>query len=568
MISPQLKDYNRLYRQRFKQLPELVLLGLGTGFFTALLIIIFKSLIELPIWLFSIEAAIHSLADLPNWLRFSIPLLGATLLWLYWRRQPADSRRVGITHIHERLSHHHGDLPVKNLINQLVGAVLAIGSGHPVGREGPAVHLGAALSSWLGARLGLPFSSQRLLVGCGSAAAITALFNLPLAGILFAMEVILLSYNLIGFTAVIISAVSANIVTQFVLGQPETITLLSEPLVLHTELPLLLLLAILIAAGAWLFQKVQLIGAQQSGSALSLRLIGSGLVVGLIAIVFPQILLPVHIVAIETLSSSFDLEQMLGFVCIYLLVTPFILGLGIPGGVIGPALALGAILGALVSMLFIDLGYSADAALYALIGMAAMMSAVIHAPLAALVAVFELSSDTQALAAAMIVIVGSDLLMRALLGKPSIFEQLLANQGLSFDTRVFRRVMMSTNVRSAMQRQISIVPPAADPSDIDSLAQSAVWLVSHQTQGFGLLRGDLESEQVDESVAPRWRSSPTSENSHWLSVHSISARSSLLQALDLLDDSESPVLVVQQDGKPIGVLCVTEIQHYYRELAE
>ena len=124
---------NRSRNAQFAKMPLLVLLGLGTGLATALAISLFRWMVELPDLLFIEFELTH---DSP-WIRFLVPVVGVTLLWLFWRSQHSATRRVGVTHLYEHLSYHHGELPLRNVLNQLVGAVFAIGTGQPVGREGP-----------------------------------------------------------------------------------------------------------------------------------------------------------------------------------------------------------------------------------------------------------------------------------------------------------------------------------------------------------------------------------------------------------------------------------------------
>ena len=118
----------------------------------------------------------------------------------------------------ERLSYHQGYLGIRNLVLQYLGGALAIISGQSLGREGPAIHLGAATSSLVGQQLGLPNNTIRTLVACGTAAAIGASFNTPLAGVIFALEVVMMEYSLASFLPVILSAVSATAVTRAVFG--------------------------------------------------------------------------------------------------------------------------------------------------------------------------------------------------------------------------------------------------------------------------------------------------------------------------------------------------------------
>ena len=129
--------------------------------------------------------------------RLGLPILGSVLLILLYRITPTSAQTVGLAYVVERLQFGRGRLPMANTVFQFAAALIALGSGHSVGREGPAVQMGAGVASWLGQRTYRPPSQLRLLVGCGTAAAISAAFNTPLAGVLFAMEVVLMEYSIL-----------------------------------------------------------------------------------------------------------------------------------------------------------------------------------------------------------------------------------------------------------------------------------------------------------------------------------------------------------------------------------
>lgn len=546
---------------RFSRMPILSIIGLATGIATALLIALFRWLIELPQWGLSVAGIADNLSALPNIWRFMLPVAGALLLWAIWSRESTDSRRVGITHLHEHLSYKHRPLPMRNLLNQLIGAAVTLGCGHPVGREGPGVHLGAAISSQLGERVGVGASHQRLLIGCGSAAAIAALFNLPLAGILFAMEVILLEYSITGFVAVIVAAVSADTLTQILFSHASHPELIAEPIKMSQELPLLLLMTLAISLLAFFFQEIQVRTAKHRAPLLQ-RMLIAGLLVGSVALVFPQVLLPVHLTTLGSIGGSFDQFQMLGLLACYLLLTPVILGLGVPGGVIGPALAAGALIGALLAGVSDQMQIDADVSNYALIGMAAMMSAIIHAPLAALVAVFEWSSSSHILTAAMLVIVGSELMIRSGLKRRSIFERMLSLQGLSRNTQVYRRVMMNASITEVMNRNFALNRPDLDETAQNTLAGQHCWIIRQTDSSFSLSRGWQPITDSTDSGVPKWEF-PDDMSSNWVNASTSSDKANLLQVLDIMREKETAILVVLNKGKPVGVISHAAIQDYY-----
>ncbi len=534
---------NRSRNAQFAKMPLLVLLGLGTGLATALAISLFRWMVELPDLLFIEFELTH---DSP-WMRFLVPVVGVTLLWLFWRSQHSATRRVGVTHLYEHLSYHHGELPLRNVLNQLVGAVFAIGTGQPVGREGPGVHIGAALSSWLGVRAGISYNYQRLLIGCGSAAAIAALFNTPLAGVLFAMEVILLEYSLTGFTAIIVAAISADAVTRHLFGAPELLGFGLGNGTVFEQLPILVLLALCIGFAGLVFQQITVTLASHRSKYLSINLLAAGLLVGVLSVYDPGLMTPVHIVMQETLQGVYTGDHLILLAGFYLLVPPIVLGLGIPGGLIGPSLTSGALIGALIGVAVSGFDTPVDITTMSLIGMAAMLSAVIHAPLAALIAVFELSGSIQTLTLAMTVIVLSDLMMRSLFKKPSIFERLLMAQGLSRDTHLYRRVMMSTSVQELMDRSLS-----------DRRSGTAN---ERFTSNWYLVKGEEGDRLLSHSELEQSETVLDEDNRFVL----VDVKSSLFQALDQLQSESCDRLVVtNKRGVLLGVLTRKEIDLFYR----
>jgi len=146
--------------------------------------------------------------------RFALPMIGAAILGATLNRVSVEGRRVGVVHVMERLSRHQGQLPARNALIQFFGGMLSLVTGQSGGREGPAIHVGAASASLLGQTLNLPNNSMRVLVACGVAAAIAGSFNTPLAGVIFAMEVVMMEYTLGSFIPIIVASVVTTVMTR------------------------------------------------------------------------------------------------------------------------------------------------------------------------------------------------------------------------------------------------------------------------------------------------------------------------------------------------------------------
>ncbi|MEJ2115787.1 MAG: chloride channel protein, partial [Gammaproteobacteria bacterium] len=354
----------RLRTSRPDALIQLAILGTISGLLTGLVIISFRLLIETTQKSFLPYGNPENYEGLALHYRVLLPIAGAILIAILFKLFAKKDSTVGVSHVMERLSYHQGYLNIRNFLLQYVGGAMAIISGQSLGREGPAIHLGAATSSLIGQQLGLPNNIIRTLVACGTAAAIGASFNTPLAGVIFALEVVMMEYSLASFLPVILSAVSATTVTRAVFG---TEVVFSVPNFQLTNL-----------LAAFVFIYLTKISAQVSNNLPTwLKFTIAGSITGLLAIVAPQIMGIGYDTVNYSLVDNIGLTLLLVIFAAKLIATACSIGLGLPAGLIGPTFVIGAslggVLGILAQPIFPEL--SSSPGMYALIGMAAMMGA-------------------------------------------------------------------------------------------------------------------------------------------------------------------------------------------------
>ncbi|NIP47672.1 MAG: hypothetical protein GWN21_16175, partial [Gammaproteobacteria bacterium] len=256
-------------------------------------------------------------------------------------------REVGVVHVMQGLAYNAARLPWRNAVLQFAGATAAIVTGHSVGREGPAIHVGAATASMLGQWLHLPNDSVRILVACGTAAAIAASLDTPIAGVVFAMEVVMMEYSLVGFTPVILAAVCATSMTHLVFGSTPFVEARAMQMTSLLELPCMLLVGVVLGTLASLFiASVRRLFAWARAHPLWLRTTAAGLVTGLCALAAPQIMGVGYDTVELTLVGGLGLSALVMIVSLKLVATTACIGLGIPGGLIGPTVLMGALGGA------------------------------------------------------------------------------------------------------------------------------------------------------------------------------------------------------------------------------
>ena len=201
---------------------------------------------------------------LPPWALFALPAAGATILGIIYSLLKPEDRETGVVHVISRMHSHYGAMPLRNALVQFVGGTFALATGQSGGREGPGVHLGGAVNSLLGQWLSLPNNSLRILIACGTAGGIAAAFNTPLAGVIFAMEVIIAEYTVVGFIPVILAAVSAAAVSHFLSGSEALLSI--PPLQLQSllELPYVILLGLCCGTAVALFIRIIKLSARLS----------------------------------------------------------------------------------------------------------------------------------------------------------------------------------------------------------------------------------------------------------------------------------------------------------------
>ena len=409
------------------------LLGLLGGIFAACAIILFRLAIENLQLIYLTEHDNFATAD--ETVRFALPLIGALVIVGIAKLTGYKHYRLGIPFVIHRIKKFYGVMPFRTSINQVFGGIFALACGFSVGREGPSVHIGAASSSWFGNWLKLPNNSIRILSGCGIAAGIAASFNTPLAAVIFVMELVFREYKIHIFIPVMLAAVAGDVLSRMALGLSNDFAHLKFVQLEHNQLWFLVVFGVAIGLFAYVFNN-QLIKTMTTFRPVSMlkRLMLAGLLTAVVGYFIPQAMGTGN----AALSSSILEAQNFQFL-VMLLVAKFFLfsiaiGLGVPGGVIGPIHVVGALLGALAVGPFMLISDDAHqyTGTFALLGMAGFMSAALNAPMTALVTILEMANTTDIVMPAMIVIVSAFIMSTQVLRNRSLFVMQLIYQKLPY----------------------------------------------------------------------------------------------------------------------------------------
>jgi len=440
----------------FDGLPLLALLGLICGVLSGGIIILFRLVMDAVAQDLLPNGNIESFELLTGLQRFMLCVAGGLFVGLILHLLKPKYRQVGVVHVIERLDYHQGRLSIRNALVQFFTACIALLSGHSVGREGPSIHLGAAGGSILGRMLRVPNNSVRILVGCGVAAAISAAFNTPLAGVIFAMEVVIMDYTVVGFTPVIIAAVSATTLTRLTFGDASAFSFAPVDINSVLELPIVAIMGGIIGClAAGFIQLSLLINSLFSKEVIWARTTLAGLITGAIAFGLPQVMGTGYDTIDQILIADIGLTLVILLTLAKIVATASAVGLGIPAGLIGPTLFIGATAGSAIGLGAVHFFPTiAESSSYALLGMAAMMAATLQAPLAALVYLLELTANPSVILPAMTAVITATLVTRAAFGKSSIYRHLMLIRGLDYRNSPLSKALRRIGVASVMDRQI------------------------------------------------------------------------------------------------------------------
>lgn len=414
-----------------KSLLRISLLGALTGLMAGVLVTLFRFSIEWSQQLLLPGGLVGNYEALPGWMRFLFPVAGALVLALIFERFPADRRTVGIVHLLDYLRFRKQPLPFSNAVVQFFCGMLAIVSGNSVDREGPGVHLGASTSSLLGMRIRLSEDDSYLLAASGGAAAIAAAFNTPLAGVIFVIEVLRLRYAINNIVPTIVAAVVGAIISRIVYGPSPAFDLPAVSIGSLLELPVMAAMGVvtgLLAAGFIL--AIQYTARTTISWRPLYAFILAGLLTGLLAQWAPEIMGLSYDALSRIFRNELGLQALLILLLAKLAATACSIGMRLPGGLIGPSLVMGGCVGG-----FTELALSewhslriGSTGFYSIIGMVSMMGAVLRAPMAALVALIELTGNLNIILPGMIAVVSGEIATRSLIGDASAFTAMLKVQ--------------------------------------------------------------------------------------------------------------------------------------------
>jgi len=458
-MSNFLKPLLQKFHLRLKQTDQMymVLISIIIGLLGGLGAVAFRALIRAGEELFwrSGEPSLEMLRALPGGWKVLAPAVGGLIVGVIIYFFAREAKGHGVPEVMEAVVLRGGRIRPRVVAAKMLASGVCIASGGSVGREGPIVQIGSAIGSTVGQWLGIGERRLRTLVGCGAAAGIAGTFNAPVAGALFAVEVILGDFAVTQFSPIVISSVAATVVSRHFLGDFPAFEVPAYSLASPWELLVYAFLGVLAGFVALLFIKI-LYGAEDLFDALKfpeyLKPVLGGVSIGLMALWYPEIYGVGYEAINEALQGNLLLNALLFLVVAKIVAVSLTIGSGGSGGIFAPSLFLGAMLGGAVGTLAHSLwpASTGGPGAYALVGMGAVVGATTHAPITAILIIFELTNDYKIILPLMITCIVATLLATQL-KHGSIYTLKLLRRGIDIHGGQTVNVLKSLKVEDVMR---------------------------------------------------------------------------------------------------------------------
>jgi CIC family chloride channel protein len=409
------------------------------------------------------EYKLDYIYDLTIWWKILAPSTGGAIVGLIIWRFAREVSGHGVPEVMEAVALRGGRIRPRVVLAKLVASGICIGSGGSVGREGPIVQIGSALGSTIGQWLRIDRERLRTLVGCGAAAGIAATFNAPIAGALFAVEIILGDFGVAQFSPIVISSVVGTVVSQHYLGDFPAFVV--PPYSMEHPYELFAYAVLGILAGLVALGFVRTLYASEDLFAKfrvvpPVRALLGGAAIGVIGIWFPHVFGVGYEAINAALNGNLVWKLMLLLVVVKVIAVAITIGSGGSGGIFAPSLFIGAMLGGAVGSVVQTIwpDTTAGPGAYALVGMGAVVAAGTHAPITAIVMIFELTDGYEIILPLMITCIIATLLATRL-QTGSIYTLKLLRRGVDIHGGRAVNVLQDVSASEVMRTEMTTVAP-------------------------------------------------------------------------------------------------------------
>lgn len=437
----------------FKRIVLIAVFGVLTGVVASLASMLFIVVIEFGnalLWVTTEQREKVSTQDWFVWVAILVPTIGGLVVGLLSMTH-SEKRPLSLADTIQSAQTLKSVAPLRSGLTTACASMVSLSCGASVGQYGPLAHIGATLGAWISRITRSTGYTATMGIGCGAAAAIATAFNAPIAGLLFAHEVILRHYSLRSFAPITVSATTGYVFANYVFNQPPLFDIGILPPLATAEFLVFILIGVSGAYLAAIFMHAML-AAKSLADSINIpqycKPALAGAVLGIVAIWLPEVLGIGESVLRHVVSGAvYSNTEMAVILIAKLILTALCLGFGFAGGVFSPSLMIGILFGALIGNItpyFLG-GTHSLIAVYAICGMVAVTGPVIGAPMTAILIVFELTRNYDLTIAAMVSVGFANLVGYRLIGR-SIFDVQLDKAGFDLSMGRDKVVMDSRDI--------------------------------------------------------------------------------------------------------------------------
>ena len=519
------------------------------------------------------HAANPLIPGLGMWFVLIVPVVGGLIYGPLVSRFAPEARGHGVPEVMLAVNKLGGRMRPQVPIVKSLASALCIGSGGSVGREGPIVQIGSALGSLTGQIMRVPESELRLLVACGAAGGISATFNAPIAGVFFALELILRNFETQSFGLVVLSSVAADAIGRAAFGSHPFLSLPTFNFNSPLELVLYAGLGVLAAGVGLGFVRVLYTGEDISDRIWGhrpnwLRPAVGGVLLGLLLLAVPQMYGVGYPVLQNAVAGHYLILALLGLLAAKVLATSLTMWIGGSGGVFAPSLFMGAMLGSAYGAIFHHLTphLAPAAGAYGLVGMGAVFASASRAPITAVIIIFELTGDYHVILPLMFAIVVATALSNVIT-RDTIYTLKLRRRGIDLDASHTANPMTHITVGEAMGNPPFPLRPQQPLDELIARFGSERTNALPVADPDGRLLGVVAAGDLERTIA---RDTNGQQNTaailmrEALTLHADDSLEQAILALGATDDEALPVLA-PEDDRLIGWLTHRRVLNAYRQ---
>lgn len=446
-----------------------------------------------------------------NYMYFAYPMFGIILTVLFLKYLVKDNIDHGVSKILYGISKDNGIIKPHNTYSSMIGSSLTVGFGGSVGLEAPIVLTGSAIGSNLGSLFRLHYKTIILLIGCGSAGAIAGIFKAPIAGVIFAIEVLMLDLTMVTLIPLLIAAVTGSTIAYFLMGKDVVFSFQVDTPFIFTEIPFFILLGIFAGFVSLYFTRATMFTEKNFKKIKNpvLRIGLGGAIIGTLIFIFPSLFGEGYEALMDILDGKGEniinqtiFSNLTGNNWLFLLVLLMILffkviamaattGSGGVGGIFAPTLFMGGISGFFVARLInLVSSFKVNESVFSLVGMAGVMAAVMHAPLTAIFLIAEITGGYELFPQLMIT--STVAYLTIMYFEPhSIYTKRLASRGELMTHDKDKAVLSMMKVEKLIEKNFKTIHPKATLGDlvkaIEDSSRNVFPVVDEENNFFGIV---------------------------------------------------------------------------------